>query len=129
MSNQPIRGRFGDKNLVDQVTRLLVVLEREKEMNSGKIICTTVLLGLTVSVTGCAGLVGEGFEAGDRGRILISADTEGMRAFSDMQNAIITNTKAQGAEDTPAWRLRETQSEIKVPKSTGYSTYAGQAEK
>ena len=35
-------------------------------------------------LTGCAGLMGESLFSGDKGRVLISADEAGMRAWSDM---------------------------------------------
>lgn len=59
------------------------------------VICT----GAALSSTGCSSLVGEGMFVGDKGRILISADAEGMEAFNDLVVGSITTGKA--SPDTP----------------------------
>lgn len=49
------------------------------------------------------------FEDGSHGRVLISADAEGMRAYNDGINALVTNGKASPDSMTPAWHSRDNQ--------------------
>lgn len=45
---------------------------------------TLLAIIVAVGCTGCAGLFGESMFSGDKGRILISSDAEGMNAFGTM---------------------------------------------
>ena len=74
-----------------------------------KLIMGMVLLIISSSVSGCATLMGESFGSGDKGRILISADTAGMRAFGDIFTGAITTGKASPDVDTPHHQMRREQ--------------------
>lgn len=64
-------------------------------------------LALLLPMTGCFG--NGGMQPSDRGYLSIQADAEGMRAFGDMQNALITNGKASPDKETDAWTHRKLQ--------------------
>lgn len=59
-------------------------------------------------LTGCAGLMGESMFSGDKGRVLISADEAGMRAWSDMMTgaAVIAKTDPDELQDNPHTKMR-----------------------
>lgn len=65
----------------------------------------TVLLAL--SVTACGSIVGQ--SPSEYGYISLSADAEGMRAFGDSLNALVTNGKASPDKETDAWHSRKLQ--------------------
>ena len=78
----------------------------------GKIV---VGLAVVMSQTACASLVGESLFTGqDEGRFLLSTDAEGMRAWSDSLNGIITNTKEPEGQKSAHWQLREQETAVKV---------------
>lgn len=68
-----------------------------------------ILLVLLSACTSACSLVSEG-RVGDNGRFLLMADSEGMRAYGDYVNGVITNGKASPDTDTPYYRLRTEQS-------------------
>jgi len=59
------------------------------------------------SCTGCG--VISASNPTQRGHILIDADEAGMRAFADMQNALVTNGKEDKGIKSAAWAVREAQ--------------------
>lgn len=72
------------------------------------------LAAVTMVGTGCAGLVGESMFSGNRGRVLVSADTEGMRAFGDMiSGAIVTGKSAPNVDDSHH-QLRRKQEDVNM---------------
>lgn len=58
----------------------------------------------------------------EHGRILISADAEGMRAFSDMQQGLITNGKSSPDVDTPFYSTRREQIRARAMSYSGISS-------
>lgn len=88
-----------------------------------KKVYVVLLATATVLQTGCGAMTRDYpsfLEDGSRGRILISADAEGMRAYGDSQNALITNGKASPDKATAAWNHREKQEvEITTRKVRG----------
>lgn len=76
-----------------------------------------MLAGCLVACTGCAGLVGQGIGAGDRGRILISADRDGMRALGDSLTGLVTTGKAAPNQDDAHHELRRGQTEVERVKA------------
>lgn len=76
-----------------------------------------VLTIVAVSNIGCASLVGESLFTGeDEGRILISADAEGMKAFGDFANGLVTEGKASPDVKGSYWQNRDTAIKIKALK-------------
>lgn len=71
------------------------------------------LIGITLLCTGCAGLMAESLGSGDKGRILISADAEGMESFGH----VLHGSKEP---ESPYWPY---QHEREVTKRTKYSSY------
>ena len=70
-----------------------------------------ILLGVIGSqVIGCTGLVGQSLFTGEgEGRFLLSTDAEGMRAFNDGLNGLVTTGKASPDTQDAYWRERENQ--------------------
>ena len=76
-----------------------------------------VILVVAATQTGCSSLVGESLFTGeDEGRFLISADAEGLRAWNDGLNGIITNTKEPEGQKSAHWQLREQETGVKALK-------------
>lgn len=63
-----------------------------------KLVLCSLSAFMATMLTGCAGLMGESMFSSEKGRILISADEAGMRAFSDMYAGAIIEGK--GSPDT-----------------------------
>ena len=86
---------------------------REKQIEN---LLATLTIGCGLAAiatlsTGCS--YPTAFEDGSHGRITLSADAAGMRAYGDSLNALITNGKASADKDTSAWRnRREEEQEI-----------------
>lgn len=76
-----------------------------------------VVLAAAVSCTGCASLMGESIGTGDRGRILISADREGMRALGDTLTGLVVTGKAAPNTVDPHHTLRSEQNETERVKA------------
>lgn len=88
---------------------------------------TKIAIGVTLSLTmsACSLQSMEGaFVGDDEGRILISSDAEGMRAFGDVLNGMITNGKATADSKSSHYALREYQEQEKTKRSRGFTTYA-----
>ena len=60
------------------------------------------LIFVTILTTGCAGLVGESIGSGDKGRLLLSADAEGLKSFGQ----VLHGSKSK---DSPYWPLQHEQ--------------------
>lgn len=82
-----------------------------------------VTLSLTMSACSFQGMEGA-FVSEDEGRILISSDAEGMRAFGDVLNGMITNGKSTPDTKSSHYALREYQETEKTKRSRGFTTYA-----
>ncbi len=82
-------------------------------------------------LTGCAGLMGESLFSGDKGRILISADEAGMRAWSDMMTGsqIVAKTDPDELQDNPHSKMRGTQEDTVRAKWVAIFTKANKGEK
>lgn len=70
---------------------------------------TLMLVGLTCLLAGC--FASTSSYPNEYGTISLQADERGMRAFADMQNALITNGKASANRPTQAWTVRAKQEE------------------
>ena len=68
---------------------------------------TLTVIALALSVTACGSIVGQ--SPSEYGYISVSADAEGMRAFGDSLNALVTNGKASPDKETDAWHTRKMQ--------------------
>lgn len=79
-------------------------------MKIGIILSAGIWAGIAMFFTGC-GSTWDAHSATADGRILISADAAGMRAFGDTMNGMITNGKATPDVDTAAWKIRKIQEE------------------
>lgn len=86
-----------------------------------------VTLGLTMSACSFQGMEGA-FVGDDEGRILISSDSEGMRAFGDVLNGMITNGKASADSKSAHYELREYQENEKTKRVRGFTSYAKSAQ-
>ena len=85
-----------------------------------KAIGVTALVGVVLTQTACSSLVGESLFTGeDEGRILISADAEGMKAFGDFSNGLITSGKSSPDVPTSYQTQREHQEEQKTKRKLG----------
>jgi hypothetical protein len=78
-----------------------------------------ILVGCIAVLPGCVGLMGESVGTRDRGRILISADREGMRAFGDLMTGAINVGKASPDQDTAHHELRRKQTLMDGMKNLG----------
>jgi hypothetical protein len=76
--------------------------------------------GVLVSMSGCFG--GGGIQPSDRGYISLQGDAEGVRAFMDGQNALITNGKASPDKETDAWSHRKLQEKELTVRDTAPGT-------
>lgn len=77
-----------------------------------KLLIITTLCAASVSQTACSGLLAESMFVGDdEGRLLLSTDAEGLRAFADMQNGLVVTGKATADEDTAYHENRRHQEE------------------
>lgn len=82
-----------------------------------------VTLCLTMSACSMQSLEGA-FVGDDEGRILISSDAEGMRAFGDVLNGMITNGKQTPDTKSSHYELREYQENEKTKRNRGFTSYA-----
>lgn len=73
------------------------------------IIIGAVALFIAAACTGCATLAGEGWAAGDSGRILISADERGMQSFGDALTGLVVTGKATPDADDTHYKTRRQQ--------------------
>lgn len=87
-------------------------------MKKGRLVTASALLGVTLMGTGCSGMLGEGVFSGTRGRVLLSADTEGMRAFGDMLTGAIVSGKASPDIEDAHYKLRGKQEQVNVIRYT-----------
>lgn len=71
-----------------------------------KIIAITVT---TMSTTACSGLMTNNIGDAENGRILIHADTEGMRAFGDTIVGLVNETKSPPELESAHYKLRKEQ--------------------
>lgn len=91
---------------------------------------TKIAIGVTLSLamSACSMQSLEGaFVDNDEGRILISSDAEGMRAFGDVLSGMITNGKQTPDTKSAHYTLREYQENEKTKRSRGYTSYAKSA--
>lgn len=89
---------------------------------------TVIMLGLAATTMSACSTSSTMFGGSD---IQISATEEGMRAYGDHLNAIITNGKASAdAQDTPAYELRRNQESGRTMRATAkYSQYKAKGSK
>ena len=64
---------------------------------------------LVLSTTACSGVLSNNVGDGDQGRILIHADTEGMRAFGDTLVGLVNETKSPAEMESAHYQLRKEQ--------------------
>ena len=72
--------------------------------------CTLVV---AVTATGCTSLSSGNFLTEEHGGILIAATERGMQAFSDLPNSVITNTRINPDLESPSWKLRREQNQVR----------------
>jgi len=75
-----------------------------------------VLLLMTVMIvaSGCSALSSyRMFEDSDQGYVLLTGDAEGIRAYNDGLNGIITNTKTPGEMKSSYWQSREQETAVR----------------
>jgi hypothetical protein len=80
-----------------------------------------------LTLSGCAGGLEaiNPWESEDKGAILIKADAEGMRAFSDFTNGVITNTKTfEPGGNSAAWQLRHSQEAERTTRRAARKSYS-----
>lgn len=83
----------------------------------GKTTALVAILLLASSQTACTSMVGQSMFTGENeGRLLISADAEGMRAFSDYQTGLVAVGKASPDEKDAHHQLREKQELTKLER-------------
>jgi hypothetical protein len=80
---------------------------------------------LMSGTSACAVLGGESVTSGDKGRILISADADGMQAFGDMIQGAITNGKASPDTDTAHYGVRREQVRTKALRYSSFGMKPG----
>lgn len=68
---------------------------------------TLTLIAMIGSLAACGSTIGGA--GSEYGHIAINADAEGMRAFGDSLNALVTNGKASPDKETDAWTARKLQ--------------------
>ena len=80
-------------------------------MRIGLLISVMMWIGIIVPMTGCSSMAGESlFTSDTEGRFLLSADAEGIRAFGDAMNGLVTTGKAvPNTADKPDsyWETRQ----------------------
>lgn len=81
----------------------------------GKVLVCGVFAWVVASLSAC-GVAGSSIAGSEHGHITISADKEGMRAYSDMLQGMITNGKSSPDTDTPYYEMRKEQTRIKAVK-------------
>lgn len=76
-----------------------------------KLTLLSLSAAMATVLTGCAGLMGESLFSGDKGRVLISADEAGMRAWSDMMTgaAVVAKTEPDDLPANPHTAMRRDQ--------------------
>lgn len=81
-------------------------------MKTLKVVAVTVVV---LSQTACATFAGESLFTGqDEGRFLLSADAEGMRAFADGMNGLITTGKSAPNVEDSYWNQRGKETQFKA---------------
>jgi hypothetical protein len=80
-----------------------------------KVIKIVAGMVLVISQTACASLVGESlFTEKEEGRFLLSTDAEGMRAFADGMNGLITTGKSAPNVEDSYWNHRAKETQFKA---------------
>mgnify|MGYP001011298558 CR=1 FL=1 len=82
----------------------------------------TGLMLVLFGAQGCSFTAGGDWGTDDRGKILFSADAEGMAAISDAMQGLINNGKASPDVDTPHYQMRREQVRAKALKT--WSSYS-----
>lgn len=71
-------------------------------------------VAIVVFCSGCTAMAGEDLFTGqDEGRFLLSADAEGIRAFGDSMNGLITEGKASPDVKSAYWQNADARVEVK----------------
>lgn len=77
-------------------------------MKIGILISIVMWAGIISQLTGCASMFGESlFTSDDEGRFLLSADAEGIRAFGDAMNGLVTTGKSAPNVSDSYWQHRD----------------------
>lgn len=74
-----------------------------------------IVLAISTVVTGCSSQMMGASNRSDGG-IMIESSAEGMRAFGDVLNGMISNGKASPDQDTAHWQFRKTQEQTQRMK-------------
>jgi hypothetical protein len=88
-----------------------------------------MVVAIATITTGCSGVMANRWFEDDQGRILISADERGMRAFGDSVNGLMTTAKTEGGNDNAHFDLRRRQNETRQIKLKLMNINQGRAEK
>lgn len=78
----------------------------------GRVVTITSLALVLVTASACSGMSGiSGMNSSEHGAIQITADREGMRAFGDAMNGLITTGKASPDMEDAHHKLRSQQAQ------------------
>jgi hypothetical protein len=90
----------------------LVVFRRDIMKTKTKLVSAVVLIA---TQTGCASLMGENMFVGqDEGRLLLSADAEGLRAWNDGVVGLVTEARNNPEQKSSYWQNRSEQNTVKM---------------
>lgn len=67
------------------------------------------LIAVALSTQACSGVVANNIGEAEYGRVLISADAQGMAAFGDVMNGLVNNTKTPPEIESSHYQLRKEQ--------------------
>lgn len=81
--------------------------------------CTMIVTSLSIcSLTACGAVLDLSGGGNEQGSILINADERGMRAFGDVLNGLVDNTKTPAGMESAHYKLRKEQTRARVLRFT-----------
>lgn len=72
---------------------------------------------IAVVTQGCTGITANRmFESSDSGFVMLAGDAEGIRAYNDGLNGLVTNTKSSPDIKSSYWQNRDSETQVRAIK-------------
>lgn len=105
-----------------KVAEALVKKLDKKISDRSKWIKAAMAVVASAGLTGCTTFGASNmFSDSDRGFVMIAGDAEGIRAYNDGINGIISNTRVSKDTKSPYWQNREVETEVRTFRTPYYS--------
>ena len=72
-----------------------------------------LIIPITAALTGCTSHM-RMFEDSDNGYVMLTGDAEGIRAYNDGLNGLITNARGNPDIKSAYWQNREKEADVKI---------------